>query len=606
MNFASTSESELRHLALAIKRLEFLEESERLEGSLIEFYKASWEVVDPAPYQHNWHLEAIAEHLEAVSYGHIRKLLINMPPRHSKTLLCSVAWNAWMWCKEADERYPLIGPAARFMCLSYGETLAMDNSILTQRLVSSDWYQKRWGHRVILTADQANKHKFDTTAGGTRISGSFQGTITGRGGSIRVYDDPHKMDEVESQVKREAVLKIYDTTLKSRITDPRTSAEVMVAQRGHQEDLSKKFLDDPITVHLNLPAEFEPERKCYTVLKYDDEGNPEVTWEDPRTKEGQLLWEGRWGPKELAVYKREQYEWSAQWQQMPIVRGGTIIKTEWWQLWDQDHFPACEYKWAFADTAYTENESNDPTGFTVWGLFYENGDPKVILLDAWRKRLELHAPNKWTEKDRTRAERQRRVESWIKASRSFYSKNEGGPEPIIGLDVEPWASYIEFGYNSIDPWPNEPKPIWEARTKDEWGLCEWLARSCQRFGVHKLIIEAKASGLSVGQELKRLHGSEGWGIETKPPKGDKHARLRAVQSIFSQGLVYAPDREWAQMVIDEVCAFPKGVHDDLTDSTSGALEHIREIGLLITRDQRLLENQQMAMYQRPTAPLYEV
>ena len=85
-----------------VEHLKLREETERLEGSLIEFFRAAWPEFDPAPYVHGWHLEAIAEHLEAVSYGKIRKLLINVPPRHAKTLLSSVAWQDWTWAKEPD------------------------------------------------------------------------------------------------------------------------------------------------------------------------------------------------------------------------------------------------------------------------------------------------------------------------------------------------------------------------------------------------------------------------------------------------------------------------------------------------------------------------
>ena len=93
-----------------MSRLKDLEQAERLESSLIEFYKDAWEVIDPAPYVHGWHLEAIAEHLEAVSRGELRKLLITMPPRHSKSILTSVVWPAWTWCKEHEDGFPLIGP----------------------------------------------------------------------------------------------------------------------------------------------------------------------------------------------------------------------------------------------------------------------------------------------------------------------------------------------------------------------------------------------------------------------------------------------------------------------------------------------------------------
>src|SRR5690606_7930496 len=207
-------------------------------------------------------------------------------------------------------------------------------------------------------------------------------------------------------------------------------------------------------------------------------------------------------------------EWSALYQQRPTSEEGAIIKREYWQRWDppDGKFPPLEYVLASADTAYTEKEENDPTGFVIIGLWRDKDrQPKIMLLNAWRKRLE-----------------------------------------IIGMNTQPL--------------PNETDAEWRLRTQERWGLTEWIAHSCRRFKVHKLIIEAKASGLSVAQAIRKLQFNEGWGIETVSPEGDKVARAYAVQPIFADGLVYAPDREWAQMVIDEMAAFPKGTYKDLTDA----------------------------------------
>lgn len=608
------SRERLKLLAEAIRVKRMREERTFLEGRLIEFFKAAWPVMDAAPYQHGWHLEAIAEHLEAVSFGHIRKLCINICPRHAKTLMCSVAWNAWAWCQPENPDYPLIGPAAKFMCLSYADPLAMDNSTLAHRLVKSDWFRARWGDRVSITRDQDAKNKFDTTAGGTRISGSFRGTVTGRGAGIRVYDDPHKMDEVESDPIREHVLRLYNTTLKSRITDPRTSAEVLIAQRGHENDLSNLFLDIPGVVHLNLPAEYDSGRHCVTVLKWSEEDEngkrePLKTWEDPRKEDGELLWPERFGNKELAVYKSDPHEWSSQWQQAPTPRGGNIIKREWWQLWDEASYPVCSYKWGSADTAYTSKEENDPTGFTAWGLFIDNaGQTKIILLDAWRKRLELHIPTRWVD-DGTPESREDLVLRWQKAAwaQKRQMDKEGKPSsaPLIDPGRDPWATFIATGQNSADRWPAETYEGWQYRTEKKWGLCEWLAHSCGRFKVNNLLIEGKASGISVAQELRRLHGTEGWDIQTVTPEGDKVARAYAVQALFSAGLVYAPDREWAQLAIDEVSSFPKGRYKDITDSTTMALKHVREIGLLVRPEERQFAEALLAQHRRPLKPLYE-
>ena len=144
------------------------------------------------------------------------------------------------------------------------------------------------------------------------------------------------------------------------------------------------------------------------------------------------------------------------------------------------------------------------------------------------------------------------------------------------------------------------------RTQEKWGLCEWLAYTCRRFKVDTLIIESKASGLSVGQEIKRLHASENWQIKMVTPEGDKGARLMAVQGIFSSGHVYAPDREWAQMVIDEVSSFPRGKFRDLTDSTSQALKHVRDSGLLMRPEERRADELSGARYKQSSKNLYPV
>ena len=530
--------------------MELREEAARLEASLIDFYRAAWPVFDPAPYVHGWHLEAIAEHLEAVARGDIRKLLITMPPRHSKTLMGSVVFPAWLWAKEKDPKYPLIGPQTKFLCLSYGDDLALDSALLMRRLIESDWYQARWGKRVKLQADQEAKSKFDTSAGGSRISAGFGGTLTGRGGDIKIIDDPLKADDAESEIKRQAVIRRYDGTLKSRITDPRTNAEIIIAQRLHEQDLPGHIMDtDPAFEHLMLPAEFEPQRRFHT----------SIGWTDPREADGDLLWPARFGRKELAQYRVNPYEWSGQWQQRPEVRGGAIIKREWWQDYttDDGKVPACSYVVASVDPAYTEKQENDPSGFTVWGVWEdERGHSRIICLNAWRKRLELHGPH-------------------------------------------------------IDRLPGETEAQFIKRTQASWGLVEWIAHSCKRFRVDKLLIESKASGLSVAQEIRRLHSGQGWGVHLVDPKGqDKVARCYAVQHMFAEGMIYLPAysdgqyREWGQQLVDEFSSFPKGATDDLVDSSTQALRHIREIGLAVRRDERAALDSSARSHRANPLPLY--
>lgn len=412
-------------------------------------------------------------------------------------------------------------------------------------------------------------------------------------------DDIHNVREGESEKVRSGTVQWVREGMSNRLNDMQSDAIVGIGQRVHEEDASAAMLTDKDYVHLCVPMVFDPGRKCRT----------KIGWEDPRTKEGELAWPERFP---LAVVNKLKttlgpYAFSAQYQQAPSPRGGGIIKSEWWQVWDEPTYPQCYYRWASADTAYTEKEENDPTGFTCWGLFEIAGQPQIIMMDAWRKRLELHIPARWTD-ERSPEHRLKLVQAWRKAAWAQKERAERDGthvvDPVIGPEIEPWASFVMHGVNTADRWPGETYEDWKLRTQDHWGLCEWLVHSCRRFSVNELIIEGKASGISVAQELRRLNGNEGWGVKLVTPEGDKVARAYAVQSIFSAGLVHAPQRAWAEMVIEEVSGFPKGRYKDLTDSTTMALKHIREIGLLVRPEERLLQDEMATRYVPQSKPLY--
>ena len=124
----------------------------------------------------------------------------------------------------------------------------------------------------------------------------------------------------------------------------------------------------------------------------------------------------------------------------------------------------------------------------------------------------------------------------------------------------------------------------KVRTHGSWGLVEWTVHTMRKWGANILLIEGKASGLTVHQELRRLHFDENWSVQLVNPKGDKIVRALAAQPTFAQGLVYAPVKDWAQLVIDEMEVFPKGRYDDLTDSTTMAVSFLRSSGILQTDD----------------------
>ena len=359
-------------------------------------------------------------------------------------------------------------------------------------------------------------------------------------------DDPHNVKDGESEVIRGETVRWFREALSNRLNNMEKSAIVVIMQRVHEADVSGTILTEGFDyTHLMIPMEYDPGRHCAT----------SIGWEDPRTEEGELAWPERFPEEVTAELKTNlgPYAYAGQYQQAPAPRGGGLFKRDWWQLYESDDgsYPPLEFVLVSADTAYTAKESNDPSACTVWGVFREKGAPRIILLYAWRKFLELH----------------------------------GKYEPRS---------------------PVETTSEYHARTKPHWGLVEWLAYTCQRYRADRLIVEGKASGLSVVQELQRLYGNEPWGVEIVQPLADKIARAHAVQPIFSQLLVYAPDRDWADMVIDEMNTFPKGRYKDLTDSTTQAMKWLRDTGLIVHRHESEYEDQEALRYKQKPAPLYPV
>lgn len=566
-------------------------------GGLIHFVRYFWHLLEPeTPLVEGWALYAMCEHLEAVARGEIKRLVINVSPGFMKSLLCNVFFPLWQWTAAGC-------PSARYVTFSYGAHLTIRDNAKFRDLAQSAEMVQLWGHVMQLKKNGEIKPENDKT--GWKFASSVSGVGTGERGTMVIADDLHNVNQAESEAVRSGVVRFVREAMSNRLNDMRNDVIIGIGQRVNEDDASNAMLEDGDYVHLMIPMEFDPGRKCVTPI-----------WEDPRTEEGELAWPERFPREVVDKLKRTlgPYAYSAQYQQAPTPRGGGILKREWWQLWEEPTFPPCIYKWASADTAYTEKEENDPTGFTVWGLFEQQGQPNIIMLDAWRKRLELHIASKWVDDNTSFESRMNNVLRWKRAAWAEYERtkahptigDDGTPEPLIDPRAEPWQSYIATGHNTADRWPAETYAIWKLRTEHKWGLCEWIAHSCRRFNVNELIIEGKASGLSVAQELRRLNGNEGWGIKTTTPEGDKVARAYAVQAILSAGLVWAPDREWAELVIQETSTFPKGRYKDLTDATTQALKHIRDIGLLVRPEERQYIADMQPQYKPPSKPLYSV
>src|SRR5262245_12348067 len=171
------------------------DEALRLESSLIDFVEAMWPVVDPTGYMANWAVEGLCEHLQAVADARIKRLIINFPPRSSKTLVTSVLFPAWIWARR--ERSGVSGPQVRVIGASYEHGLSVEHATLCRRLIESPQYQELWGHRFSMLPDQNQKKNYGNSAGGVRIAASVTGGIIGKGANIAILDDPHNIN-VES------------------------------------------------------------------------------------------------------------------------------------------------------------------------------------------------------------------------------------------------------------------------------------------------------------------------------------------------------------------------------------------------------------------------
>jgi predicted phage terminase large subunit-like protein len=505
------------------------------EDSLYLFLRSAWRYLDSSSWRDGWPIEAVAEHLQAVVDGEIRRLIINIPPRMGKSSITSVALPAWTWAQR--EASPTCGPGVQFLHASYANQLSLRDSVKCRRLIESSWYQERWGDRFSLNSDQNTKSRFSNDKGGERLITSIGAAVTGEGGSIIVVDDPNAANEAFSEATIQTTIDWWDGTMSTRLNDPKTGAYIIIQQRLAEDDLTGHILSKDVGewTHLCLPMRYEPERALVTG----------IGWKDPRSEPGELLWPERFGEDETNLLERQlgPYAAAGQLQQRPEPAGGGVIKRDWWVLWEEQVFPPMDYIVASLDTAYTTKTMNDMSAITIWGVFtgdtkaqatrvmdyngrpmyvdrtYQEGAPKVMLMHAWQARLELHE------------------------------------------------------------------------------LVEKVASTCRALKVDKLLSENKAAGISVAQEIRRLYNTERFGVQLQDPKSqDKLSRLYSVQHLFAEGLIHAPDRTWADMVITQVGQFPKGKHDDLVDTVSQGLRHLRETGLLVRAPERLAELESMKSY----------
>lgn len=284
------------------------------------FMREAWPVVEPAtPFIDGPHIHAICEHLEACSRGDIRKLVINIPPRCEKSLLIAVFWFCWTWTHR---------PETRWLYASYAEQLAIRDSLKCRRIIQSPWYRARFGRSFRLTGDQNQKTRFENDRTGYRLATGVGGVGTGEGGDFVIVDDPHKVQEAESEPVREAAVTWWLETMSSRGNDPDRAVWVIVMQRVHHADLTGEVLARELGYeHLCLPMRYEdtPEAQARVTS---------IGFRDWRERDGELLWPERFNEAAVTDLERAMgpYAAAGQLQQRPSPRGGQFFRRAWFPV----------------------------------------------------------------------------------------------------------------------------------------------------------------------------------------------------------------------------------------------------------------------------------
>jgi predicted phage terminase large subunit-like protein len=334
--------------------------------TLAGFIREAWHVLEPVQrYVHNWHIDAVCDHLEAVTSGRINRLLVNVPPGSMKSLIVSVFWQAWEWG-------PCGRRSLRTITTSFNDGPVTRDTRKTRDLILSDWYQALWPEVQLVRTGETSFANSDT---GYREGVAF-GSLTSQRGDRLVIDDPHSTKTAESDDVRNATTRQFREGAQNRLNDQEASAIVVIMQRLHDQDISGVIKSLGMDyVHLMLPMEFEVERACETALGF----------RDPRTQDGELLDPVRFPPAVVDKLKRDMgsYAYAGQYQQRPTPRDGGMFQRGWFEIVDAAPVEATRVRaWDFAATKPKPGTKPDWTvGIRVArdrsGIFYVEKEERL-------------------------------------------------------------------------------------------------------------------------------------------------------------------------------------------------------------------------------------
>jgi len=350
-----TAEAESKRLKLEL-RLAQLEKNEKCQNDFLTFVRAMW-----PDFIAGRHHKIIADKFERVATGELKRLIINMAPRHTKSEFASYLFPAWMMGRD---------PRMKIIQATHTTELAVNFGRKVKNLIETDEYKEVFPE-VALAVDSKASGRWDTNKGGMYYAVGVGSNLAGRGGDLVVIDDPHSEQTAMSNSGFDDAWEWYTGGPRQRL-QPGGSI-VLVQTRWSEKDMTGQLLrsmaKDPLADQwevVELPAIFDNDEPC---------------------------WPQYWSLEDLTAVKASipPSKWNAQYQQNPTGEENAIIPREWWKTWEKEVVPQLQYVIQSYDTAFSKRETADYSAITTWGVFYpeEGGPPNLILLDSKKGRWDF-------------------------------------------------------------------------------------------------------------------------------------------------------------------------------------------------------------------------
>jgi predicted phage terminase large subunit-like protein len=357
MTLPSLPEESLRKYAKLVQRAKRLEQAEAARSHFMDFTKTVW-----PEFINGRHHRIMAEKFDRIADGSLKRLIVNMPPRHTKSEFSSYLLPAWLMGRK---------PTLKIMQTTHTAELAFRFGRKVRNLMNSQEYKAVF-ESVELRADSQAAGRWETSKGGEYFAAGVGGAVTGRGADLLIIDDPHSEQDALSPTALEHAYEWYTSGPRQRLQPG--GAIVIVMTRWAENDLTGKLL--------------RQQARDVLADKWEIVEFPALM---PETDEP--LWPEFWNKKDLLAVRGSLSvgKWQAQWQQNPTSDVSAILKREWWQTWKPEEPPAVSYILQSYDTAFSKQTTADYSAITTWGVFFpQDGDPpNIILMDAKRGRWDF-------------------------------------------------------------------------------------------------------------------------------------------------------------------------------------------------------------------------